>query len=115
MLGIIPGVNPNRQDDLHFLHISLYRKYIDFPYLVWRQSQEKKKNAAKKNAEEKKDDSNNSGKSKTGTSNIKSDTKAQQSTKDDEETEVVELDGSKDENKENEDEDSDEIQEIPIS
>ena len=31
------------------------------------------------------------------------------------ESDVVELDGSKDENKENEDEDSDDIQEIPIS
>ena len=31
------------------------------------------------------------------------------------ESDVVELDGRKDENKENEDEDSDDIQEIPIS
>ena len=82
--------------------------------LVWRQSQEKKKNAAKKSAEEKKDESSILGKNKTGSSGIKSGNNAQMSTNN-EETEVVELDGSRDENKENEDDDSDEIQEIPIS
>merc|ERR1711963_400303 len=104
----IPGQDVvSTMEDMEF---DKFIKPLETSLQVWRQSQEKKKNAAKKNAEEKNENNSGVGKSKSETSN-KDGGKSNSSAKS--ENEIVKLDGSSEENKENEDDDSDEIQEIP--